>query len=141
MISGAQICTKRVSLNKDSCQTGVSMREIFNFLHLQADVYQTINDVPYNYYRPDTPLLLCTEYSSFGCCNEQSELPLIVEFFRIFYKLQQEERTVCTQYVRTLLCQVRYSIMKSINLFASLLEIFFPKIRPWWRYLKGKPFA
>ncbi|XP_078714280.1 HHIP-like protein 2 [Lampetra fluviatilis] len=56
-------------------------------------------------FQPSSPLHLCTEYSSFGCCDAERDLQIYRRFWEVMGHMDGGGYRLCASFIKNLLCQ------------------------------------
>ncbi|XP_035009446.2 HHIP-like protein 1 [Hippoglossus stenolepis] len=56
-------------------------------------------------FEPRLPLVLCKEYSKFGCCDVERDGEISVKFYSIMENFDHSGFVTCGKYIRSILCQ------------------------------------
>nr|XP_019943543.1 PREDICTED: HHIP-like protein 1 [Paralichthys olivaceus]XP_019943544.1 PREDICTED: HHIP-like protein 1 [Paralichthys olivaceus] len=56
-------------------------------------------------FEPRLPLVLCKEYSKFGCCDVEKDAEISVKFYSIMENFDHSGYVTCGKYIRSILCQ------------------------------------
>lgn len=64
-------------------------------------------------FRPPLHLKFCSDYESFGCCDQRKDRRIAARYGDIMNYLDLKDHELCGRYIKDILCQVGLSIEKN----------------------------